>query len=68
MKQCIRLLICALVVLVGMGAVPISGTEPAELPFDVNALSAVLMDAETGEILYAKIRMSRCRLHPSQKS
>lgn len=55
MKRCMRLLICALAVLVGMGAVPCYGTDPAEnMPFDVDARSAVLMDAETGEILYAK--------------
>ena len=50
-RICLFFLTCLLVV----GVVPIYGTDPtAELPFDVDALSAVLMDAETGEILYAK--------------
>ena len=50
-RICLFFLTCLLVV----GVVPIYGTDPAaELPFDVDALSAVLMDVETGEILYAK--------------
>ena len=50
-RICLFFLTCLLVV----GVVPIFGIDPAaELPFDVDALSAVLMDAETGEILYAK--------------
>ena len=50
-RICLFFFTCLLVV----GVVPIYGTDPAaELPFDVDALSAVLMDAETGEILYAK--------------
>lgn len=50
-RICLFFLTCLLVV----GVVPIYGVDPtAELPFDVDALSAVLMDAETGEILYAK--------------
>lgn len=50
-RICLFFLTCLLVV----GVVPIYGIDPAaELPFDVDALSAVLMDAETGEILYAK--------------
>ena len=50
-RICLFFLTCLLVV----GVVPIYGTDlTAELPFDVDALSAVLMDAETGEILYAK--------------
>ena len=50
-RICLFFLTCLLVV----GVVPIYGADPAaELPFDVDALSAVLMDVETGEILYAK--------------
>ena len=51
----VRICLCFLILLLVGGVVPIYGTDPtAELPFDVDALSAVLMDAETGEILYAK--------------
>ena len=51
----VRICLCFLVMLLVVGVVPVYGTDPAaELPFDVDALSAVLMDAETGEILYAK--------------
>ncbi len=49
-----RIFACGLALLLCAAPYPILGTEPAELPFDVDALSAVLMDAETGEILYAK--------------
>ena len=46
---------CFLSILILLGTVPGYCTDTAsELPFDVDALSAVLMDAETGEILYAK--------------
>ena len=51
----VRICLCFLILLLVGGVVPIYGTDlTAELPFDVDALSAVLMDAETGEILYAK--------------
>ncbi len=53
----VKLLLCFLVLLTVCRAVPVGAesydsTENA--PFDVDALSAVLMDAETGQILYAK--------------
>lgn len=51
----VRICLCFLILLLVGGVVPIYGADlTAELPFDVDALSAVLMDAETGEILYAK--------------
>lgn len=51
----IRICVCFLSLLILLGAVPGYCADAAsELPFDVDALSAVLMDAETGEILYAK--------------
>lgn len=51
----IRICACFLSILILLGTVPGYCTDAvSELPFDVDALSAVLMDAETGEILYAK--------------
>ena len=50
-----RICLCFLASLVMIGVYPSNCTDSvSELPFDVDALSAVLMDAETGEILYAK--------------
>jgi len=43
------ILVCVLVL-----ALPVSASVPEKMPFDVNADSAVLMEAETGTILYAK--------------
>lgn len=43
------LLACVLVF-----ALPVSAGVPDKVPFDVNAASAVLMEAETGTVLYAK--------------
>lgn len=43
------LLACILLV-----AVPVSAGVPDQMPFDVNADSAVLMEAKTGAVLYAK--------------
>ena len=54
-SQIVRILLCGLALVIGIGAIPCYGTDPEDsMPFDVEALSAVLMDVETGEILYAK--------------
>ena len=44
----VRICLCFLILLLVGGVVPIYGADlTGELPFDVDALSAVLMDAET---------------------
>ncbi|MBQ2725850.1 MAG: D-alanyl-D-alanine carboxypeptidase [Clostridia bacterium] len=43
-----------LLTLAFLSAFPVSAGVPDNIPFDVNADSAVLMEAETGTILYAK--------------
>lgn len=43
-----------LLLLVLLTAMPVSAGVPDNIPFDVNAASAVLMEAETGTVLYAK--------------
>lgn len=55
MRYTIRLMLCILALTVLFGAVPCSCADGNEsIPFDVDARSAVLMDAETGTMLYAK--------------
>jgi len=51
MKRWIALFIGAAVI---GGIIPCKAEEGSTVPFDVEALSAVLMDAESGKILYAK--------------
>ncbi|MBQ7826901.1 MAG: D-alanyl-D-alanine carboxypeptidase [Clostridia bacterium] len=51
MKKTVALLMSVLMILVPLS---VSAEEAAELPFDVNAKSAVLMDVETGTVLYNK--------------
>lgn len=57
-KRFTKAFACLLSVLLICASIPCVGAEPDQgaqnTPFDVDALSAVLMDAETGEILYAK--------------
>ncbi len=56
-KRMGKLFLCFLALLTVFGALPISAEPNVSVentPFDVDALSAVLMDAETGEVLYAK--------------
>ena len=43
-----------LLALILLTAMPVSAGVPDNIPFDVNADSAVLMEAETGTVLYAK--------------
>ena len=43
-----------LLALILLAAVPVSADAENNMPFDVNAASAVLMDAATGTVLYAK--------------
>ena len=53
MRHAMRFMLCLLTVSLIFGALPVRCTEEL-MPFDVDARSAVLMDAETGSILYAK--------------
>ncbi len=50
-----RGIVCLVTVITLLAGVPVFATESDEnAPFDVDALSAVLMDAKTGAVLYAK--------------
>lgn len=49
-----RLISAILTVLLLLSSLPVSAAVPDNIPFDVNANSAVLMDASTGTVLYAK--------------
>ena len=50
----ISLLLCVITVLLSLPATSSAAAAEDKAPFDVDALSALLMDSATGEVLYAK--------------
>ena len=50
--KCLSLILALLVF--SAAALPVSAEVPDDMPFEVNCRSAVLMEAETGRVLYAK--------------
>ena len=50
----ISLLLCVITVLLSLPATSSAAAVEDKAPFDVDALSALLMDSATGEVLYAK--------------
>ena len=50
--KCLSLILALLVF--SAAALPVSAEIPDDMPFEVNCRSAVLMEAETGRVLYAK--------------
>ncbi len=66
MKKWISVCMALLLILPVLTVVPRAAQEDIK-PFDVNAKSAVLMDAHTGTVLYAKMPVTHCRLHPLQR-
>ena len=50
----ISLLLCVITVLLSLPSTSSAAAVEDKAPFDVDALSALLMDSATGEVLYAK--------------
>ena len=50
--KCLSLILALLVF--SAAALPVSAEIPDDMPFEVNCRSAVLMEAETGRVLFAK--------------